>query len=97
MLRWLLIGLISLLVALQLRLWFGEGSLAQHAALAQQIVTQQQLNEQLAERNRQLASDVASLKRDLAAIEERARSELGLIKRGEHFFLLVEEEPSDGQ
>ena len=83
-----------MLLLLQVRLWFGEGSLAQRAALQQQIEQQQQLNRRLTERNLQLASDVKSLKQDLSAIEERARSELGLIKQGEHFFLLVEEEKS---
>lgn len=93
MLRWLLLGLLAMLLLLQVRLWFGEGSLAQRAALNAQIAEQRTLNDQLASRNRDLASDVKSLKQDLAAIEERARSELGLIKQGEHFFLLVEEEP----
>ena len=52
---------------------------------------------QLAARNSDLASDVKSLKEDLAAIEQRARSELGLIKQGEHFFLLVEPEEQSGE
>ncbi|MDC0403527.1 septum formation initiator family protein [Porticoccaceae bacterium] len=84
--------LISMLLILQVRLWFGEGSLAQRAALETQIEQQRELNAELAERNQQLARDVQSLKKDLSAIEERARSELGLIKQGEHFFLLVDEE-----
>ena len=84
--------LISMLLLLQVRLWFGEGSLAQRAALEAQIEQQRDLNGELAERNKQLARDVQSLKKDLSAIEERARSELGLIKQGEHFFLLVDEE-----
>ncbi len=95
--RWLLIGLLAMLLLLQLRLWFGEGSLAQRAALNGQIADQRALNSQLATRNSDLASDVKSLKEDLAAIEQRARSELGLIKQGEHFFLLVEPEEPSGE
>lgn len=95
--RWLLIGLLAMLLLLQMRLWFGEGSLAQRAALNEHIANQRALNSQLAARNSDLASDVKSLKEDLAAIEQRARSELGLIKQGEHFFLLVEPEEQSGE
>ncbi|MGD9386088.1 MAG: cell division protein FtsB, partial [Thioalkalispiraceae bacterium] len=74
---------LSLLAILQYDLWFGDGSLTAAWRLEEQIVQQQQENERLQHRNDALAAEVTDLKSGLAAIEERARSELGMIKQGE--------------
>lgn len=90
--RWLLGFLIVALVVLQFQLWIGEGSLAERAELRRQIEEQKQQNELLRARNDQLALEVESLKNNLDSIEEKAREDLGMIKEGETFFLVVEPE-----
>lgn len=83
--------LVVLLVLLQSRLWFGEGGLLKLWQLDTTIRAQQLENEELRERNRALEAEVRDLKQGLDAIEERARTELGMIKRDETFFQVVEE------
>lgn len=84
-------GLIALLVLLQYPLWIGNGSVWAVWQLHREIAAQTQENAQLRERNRTLAAEVVDLKNGLAAIEERARIELGMIKRGETFFQVIDE------
>lgn len=88
--RWLNICLLLLLIGLQSRLWIGAGSWAQVAALNRDIEQQRQRNERLLNRNQLLEGEVISLKSGLDAIEERARNELGMLKRGETFYLIVD-------
>lgn len=90
MFRWLLITLLLLLAALQYRLWFGEANLRLVWTLEQEIEQQQAENQTLSQRNKQLEAEVQDLKNGLSALEERARSELGMIREGETFFQLVE-------
>lgn len=90
MFRWLIIILVLLVLALQYRLWFGEANLREVMSLKQAISTQQQDNEKLLERNRQLEAEVQDLKKGLAALEERARSEMGMIREDETFIQLIE-------
>ena len=88
--RWLVGILVVLLLGLQYRLWLGEGSLAQKTGLERQVAEQAARIEVLAERNRVLAEEVAGLKSGLDAIEERARTDLGMVKQDETFFLVVD-------
>jgi cell division protein FtsB len=88
--RWLNILLLLILLGLQYRLWIGAGSLAEVASLGREIAEQQQQNDKLIGRNKRLENEVISLKSGLEAVEERARSELGMQKRGETFYLIVE-------
>ena len=90
--RWvLLLGLALLLGWLQYRLWFGIGSAGEVAALEAQVEHQGRENGGLKERNAALAAEVRDLKEGVAAVEERARSELGMIKPGELFYRVVED------
>ena len=82
--------LVLLFVLLQYDLWVGEGSLASAWRLQQSVKSQQQENDRLKERNAALAAEVVDLKQGLDAIEERARNELGMIKKGETFIQVVE-------
>jgi cell division protein FtsB len=91
------IFLVLLLVTLQLTLWFGDDSLAEVWQLRQQINAQKEENRQLQERNAALEAEVQDLKQGLAAIEERARNELGMVKKDETFFQVVEEEGDAGK
>ncbi len=78
---------------LQYRLWVGEGSLAEVHNLQQEISRQQAELERLTQRNRVLEAEVLDLKTGLEALEERARTELGMIKEGELFYQVIEPEP----
>lgn len=97
MYRWLLLILLVMLVGLQYRLWFGEANLRQVWQLEEQILEQQQVNQQLTERNKRLEAEVQDLKQGLSALEERARSEMGMIREGETFYQLIEPEPENHQ
>lgn len=88
--RWLTILLIALLLGLQYKLWVGEGSLAEIWSLHQAGEVQREENARLKERNAALEAEVQDLKQGLDAVEERARSELGMIKDGETFYQIVE-------
>ncbi len=83
-------ALVVLFVLLQYKLWFGEGSMMEVWKLDRAIVVQGAENAQLLERNQALAAEVADLKEGVDAIEERARRELGMIKKGETFFQVVD-------
>ena len=82
--------LVAALLGLQLRLWAGDGSLAQVWHLERDIERQVAQNEALAQRNQRLAAEVHDLKTGLATVEALARKELGLIGPGETFFLVVD-------
>lgn len=88
-------GLLVLFITLQLTLWFGEGGLAEVRKLQQQIEQQQAENARLNERNAALEAEVKDFKQGLSAIEERARNELGMIKKDETFFQIIEEDKPD--
>lgn len=90
--RALLVILVLLLVALQLKMWFGEGGYRDVQRLALRVEEQARENETLAQRNRELQAEVEDLRQGLEAIEERARSELGLIKEDEEFYQVVPRE-----
>lgn len=79
-----------LLVLLQYRLWVGNGSLTEVHHLEKQISQIEQENHDLKERNLSLAAEVLDLKQGQDAIEERARSELGMIKYDETFYQIVD-------
>lgn len=82
--------LIILLLGLQYRLWIGEGSMAHRVELQRKIEQQQAENDILKERNRILSLEVDALKNGLDAVEERAREQMGMVKEGETFFMIVE-------
>ncbi len=82
--------LLGLLLLLQYPLWFGGGGLLTLWRLHQEISIQQEENLRLKERNQALEARVLNLKQGLDSIEERARIELGMVKRGETFYRIVE-------
>ena len=87
--RLLLLALAALLVVLQVRLWTGQGGHRSVAALQAQVNQQLRENAGLQQRNAALAAEVEDLKSGEAAVEARARSELGMIKPGETFYRVV--------
>ncbi|MFZ1536092.1 MAG: cell division protein FtsB [Chromatiaceae bacterium] len=91
--RVLTLALLLLLGWLQYRLWVGEGSLAEVAALRHEILAQGEELERQRTRNRRLQAEVEDLRQGQDALEERARSELGMIKGGEIFLQVIEPQP----
>ena len=89
-LAWPLLVLTLLFGWLQYRLWFSEGSWGEVTSLQNQVAHQKRDNQGLQERNNALAAEVEDLKSGEEAVEERARSELGMIKPGEKFYRVVE-------
>ena len=85
----LMVIVLTLLVALQIRLWSGDNGIAELRDLKQDIERQHATNQQLAQRNQLLHADIDDLRNAQDAVEERARNELGLIKQDETFFRLV--------
>jgi cell division protein FtsB len=81
--------LLALLLLLQYPLWLGKGSWLKVWDMGKQVEAQKQINEQTQRRNSALDAEVRDLKRGTDAIEEFARSELGMIKQGEVFFQVV--------
>ena len=89
--RWLLLVLAVLLALLQYRFWFGPGNSGEVMMLEAQVANQKRDNDGLQQRNDALAAEVKDLKEGEAAIEERARSELGMVKPGETFYRVIDE------
>jgi cell division protein FtsB len=86
--------LLALLLVLQYRLWLGDGGMREVARLRKEIAQQQIENDTLLERNRTLAAEVQDLKKGTTAIEERARTDLGMVGQRETFYQVVT--PRDG-
>ncbi len=90
--RLLIAILLLLLCGLQYRLWVGEGGFAQVAVIKAGIKQQKEDNARLEKRNQRLETQVIEFKKGLDSVEEHARNQLGLIKKGETFFLLAEDD-----
>ena len=89
--RWLTLVLAALIIALQYPLWLGKGSWLKVWEVDQELKKQQAENERLKSRNAYLDAEVKDLKTGYEAIEERARSELGMVKQDEVFFQVIDE------
>jgi len=87
---WLALALLGLILALQLKLWTGTGGAPDVWRLRARVATQAEENASLGTRNAALAADVQDLKEGKEGVEERARSELGMVKPGEVFYQVVE-------
>lgn len=80
----------ALLAWLQYTMWFGTGGSHEVDELRAQVELQRAENQQLQQRNEALVAEVDDLKSGGAAVEERARSELGMVKPGETFYRVVD-------
>ncbi len=91
--------LILVLVGLQYKLWFGDGSLSEVVQLTRELELQKQRLKELEARNRILEAQVIDLQNGLDAFEEKARNDLGMIKQGETFIQLIpkQEDDTDGE
>lgn len=82
--------LTGILIGLQYPLWLGDGGLLALWKLKQEIAAQKLENTGLKERNLALEAEVRDLKEGYEALEERARAELGMLRRGETFYQIIE-------
>lgn len=79
-----------LVLLLQYQIWFGRAGVGALADLERQQEEQAVINDSLQARNDQLKVDILDLKNGLEAVEERARSDLGMVGDRETFFLIVD-------
>ena len=89
--RVLALAFVALIVALQFPMWLGKGGWLQVREFDRQLETARQTNAELKMRNAALDAEVRDLKTGFGAIEERARSDLGMVKQDEVFFQLPAE------
>ena len=89
--KWLTLILVALVGVIQYPLWLGKGGWMRVWEVDQQIAAQREVNAKLKSRNSALDAEVRDLKQGLEAIEERARSELGMVRQDEVFFQLLDE------
>lgn len=90
----LLVILGCVLAALCYRAWFSDIGFFAVQQLNDRVVEQREQTARLAERNEALLTEVTALRHTLAAVESRARTDLGMIKEGESFYLVVDERNS---
>jgi len=91
--KWFAAALIAALVLLQYRVWFSADGVGEVLRLRTAVAAQQTDNQRLSNRNRQLAAEVRDLKQGYSALEERARSDLGMVGSNETFFQAGPGEP----
>jgi cell division protein FtsB len=92
--RLLAIALAALVLLIQYPLWLGKGGMLRVWEMERQIEIQREVNGKLQMRNAALDAEVRDLKQALEAVEERARSELGMIRKDEVFFQVLEGDPA---
>jgi cell division protein FtsB len=93
-LRVLALILVALVLGLQYPIWLGKGGWLRVRDLDRQVDAQKRLNAELKARNGALDAEVRDLKQGFEAVEERARSELGMLRQDEVFFQLPEDDAS---
>lgn len=86
MLKWLAVVLLILTALLQYRLWLGEGGVRDLGEVRERVAALEAANKPLRDRNARLAAEVMDLKTGLDAIEERGRSDIGMVRSDEQFF-----------
>jgi cell division protein FtsB len=84
--RIIALSLLAIVALLQYRLWVSDSGMREVWRLRREVASQQDVNEQLKDRNRTLTAEVLDLKKGKSAIEERARTDLGMVGSNETFF-----------
>jgi len=87
--KWFAAILLVATLLLQYRLWLSGNGIREVSRLKVEVQAQRAANDEFAQRNRQLGAEVFDLKKGMTALEERARSELGMIASNESFFQVV--------
>lgn len=87
--KWFALSLGAVVLLLQYRLWMSPNGVRELARLEHAVAEQRSENERLTNRNAQLAAEVRDLKKGVTALEERARSDLGMIAGNETFYQVI--------
>ncbi len=87
--RWVSLILVALILLLQYPLWLGKGGWLKVWELSRQVDAQKEENLKAKARNAALDAEVRDLKQGTEALEERARNELGMVRRDEVFFEVI--------
>lgn len=87
--KWLVAVLLGVILAIQYRLWISRDGVGEVLQLREAVAAQRDENARLTQRNEQLAAEVRDLKQGFSALEERARSDLGMIARNETYYQVV--------
>jgi cell division protein FtsB len=87
--KWFAAALAAALLLLQYRIWVSGDGVSEVLRLRNAVAAQQADNQRLSDRNRQLAAEVRDLKQGYTALEERARTDLGMVADNETFFQVV--------
>ncbi|WP_261815963.1 cell division protein FtsB [Vibrio gallicus] len=82
--------LFGLLIWLQTDLWFGKNGINELRQVQDETAVQSSVNSQLRKRNDEMFAEIDDLSQGLDAIEERSRNELGMVKKGETFYRIVD-------
>jgi cell division protein FtsB len=90
--RVLIVVLAVMVALLQYRAWFGEVGYFAAQELADEVDEQRRRGAELARRNELLTAEVVALKTGIDALEARARKDLGMVKRGETFYLIPDDD-----
>lgn len=88
--KWIALILVMILMTLQYRIWFGESSFREIKQQRERIATIKNENKNLALRNQKILAEINDLRHGTDAIEERARYQLGMIKKGEIFIRILD-------
>jgi cell division protein FtsB len=95
--KWFAGVLLALVLVLNYRIWLAPDGTSEVLRLKQSVAAQRAENERLQQRNQQLAAEVRDLKQGFGALEEQARSELGMIAGNETYYQVVPKEPAATQ
>jgi len=87
--KWLSLGLLLALIGVQVQLWTGQGSISESNSLKKQLDELTRMNAELRERNEKLVVEVEELRDGRDSVEEMAREELGMIREGESYYVVV--------
>ena len=88
--RTIILILLTTLIALQYKLWLGDGGIFQRREIEKKILQQAKENNKLALRNQGMEANILELKSGDQALEEEARYELGMVKKGEAYYHFVD-------
>ena len=90
MTRFIIVILVAFFLMIQFDIWVKDDGLIRVKELQLMIDSQSEENQRLKLRNKQLEREIEELKSGTESIEEKARTDLGMIKEGEEFYLIVE-------
>ena len=88
--KWIALILVTIFVALQYRIWFGESSFREIKLQRDKVESVKDENKELSLRNQKIMAEINDLRDGVDAIEERARYQLGMIKEGETFIRILD-------